>query len=669
LLYLFEDYALDRERRELRRGDAPVAIEPKVFDLLAFLIENRQRVVSRDDLIAHVWDGRIVSESALARCIYGARSAIGDDGDAQRLIKTIQRKGLRFVGAVREQHQPSGVADAGIGAEQPAALLTLPDRPSIAVLPLHNTSGDQEQDYFSDGITEDLITELSRFTDLFVIAHNSSFQYKGKAIDVRQVGRELGVRYVLQGSIRRGGDRIRISMQLIDAVTGANRWAERYDRQLDDVMAVQDEVARTIVATLAAHVNRAEIERTINKPPEAWQAYDYYLRATDASASFFSSYKAADLYEARRFLEHAIAIDPNYAPAYARLSWSYLVARNISLDGDYLNPAALDRAYQLASKAVQLDSNLPQAHVHLGHVLHRRRKHEAAVAEFERAMALNPNFSDWRFAEVLIYAGDPARAIEVVERHMRLDPFYAPLAAGWLGLAHYMLKQYAQALAPLRECTSRAPNLPVGHACLAATYAQLGDLEKARAAVAEVLRVMPKWTIEGVVPLNPFKRPEDAEHFFDARSSATFRRMIRRRIAGTKPASLNSIAPETTSSLRIPRAPIAVTTLLAPSRWTVVCPMPGATSADRTASWFGSASRKSVASSGSPRRTVIPPAARGTSFSGDRTKAVTRWPRSLACSTSARPIPPVAPMTSNRSLRWAPFIVRPCSCAQVRPRT
>jgi TolB-like protein len=204
LLYLFEDYALDTERRELRRGPALVAIEPKVFDLLVYVIENRQRVVSRDDLIAQVWDGRIVSESALARCVNGARSAIGDSGDAQRLIKTFQRKGVRFVGAVRDDQQRSEVAAAVARAERPSATLALPDRPSIAVLPLDNLSGDKGEDYFSDGITEDIITELSRFSDLFVIARNSSFQYKGKAVDVRQVGRDLGVRYLLQGSIRRG---------------------------------------------------------------------------------------------------------------------------------------------------------------------------------------------------------------------------------------------------------------------------------------------------------------------------------------------------------------------------------------------------------------------------------------------------------------------------------
>jgi adenylate cyclase len=521
LLYLFEDYALDTERRELRRGPALVAIEPKVFDLLAYVIENRQRVVSRDDLIAQVWAGRIVSESALARCINGARSAIGDNGEAQRLIKTFQRKGLRFVGAAREEQQPSVVAAAGVGAERPATAPALPDRPSIAVLPLDNLSGDKGQEYFSDGITEDIITELSRFSELFVIARNSSFQYKGKAVDVRQVGRDLGVRYILQGSIRREGGRVRISAQLADAVTGTHRWAERYDREIENVFAVQDEMARTIAAILAAHVNKAEIERTLNKPPAAWQAYDYYLRAVDAHASFLSSSKLAELYEARRLLEQSLVIDPNYARACTRLAGTHITAWLNSLDGDYLNPAALDRAYQLARRAVQLDPNLPQAHVELARILVRKREHTAAIAEFERAVALNPNFADWRFAEVLVYAGRPAQAIEAVERYMRVDPFYVPLAPHWLGAAHYMLKQYSLALPLLLEAISRAPNFRASHVWLAATYAQLGKAEEARTEVAEVLRIEPTWTIEGTqVPLNAFKRTQDAEHYFDGMHKA-----------------------------------------------------------------------------------------------------------------------------------------------------
>jgi adenylate cyclase len=517
LRYLFDDFALDTERRELSRGDVPVAVEPQVFDLLAYVVENRHRVISRDDLIANVWDGRIVSESALARCINGARSTIGDSGETQRFIKTLPRKGLRFVGAVREEQASSGPAGAsGVAAEKLAPTLALPDRPSIAVLPFDNVSGDREQDYFCDGITEDIITELSRFSDLFVIARNSSFQYKGKAADVRQVGRDLGVRYVLLGSIRRDGGRVRISAQLADVATGAHRWAERYDREIENVFAVQDEMARTIATILAAHVNRAEIERTLNRPPAVWQAYDYYLQSVDAYVAFWPSYKEADLQEVRRLLEKSLAIDPKYARAWAKLGGTYLSAWIINPhDGDHLNFIALDLAHELARKAVQLDPNLPEAQALLAHVLSRRSDHDAAIAAIERAMALNPNFMDWRFAEVLVLAGEPERAIAIGNRHMRLDPFYVPLAPGWLGLAYYLLKQHSQSLAPSRECAARAPNIRFGHLCLAAAYAQLGRLDEARAEAAQVLRIDPKWTIHKGARLLPFKRPEDAEHFFD----------------------------------------------------------------------------------------------------------------------------------------------------------
>lgn len=278
--------------------------------------------------------------------------------------------------------------------------LNLPEKPSIAVLPFTDLSGDPKEDYFSDGITEDIITELSRFSELFVIARNSSFQYKGKSPDIRQVGRELGVRYVLEGSIRRAGDRVRITGQLIDAATGAHRWAERYDREIQDVFAVQDEVARTIVAILAAHVNKAETERTLLKPPASWQAYDYYLRAADVKGTYWSSINAEDLYEVRRLLQHALAIDPNYARAYAALASTYISAWINPLDGDHLNPAALDHAYQLASKAVQLEPTLPHAYTSLAGALAWKRQHSASVAAFEKAIALNPNYSDSGFAIV-----------------------------------------------------------------------------------------------------------------------------------------------------------------------------------------------------------------------------------------------------------------------------
>jgi adenylate cyclase len=282
-----------------------------------------------------------------------------------------------------------------------------------------------------------------------------------------------------------------------------------------DVFSVQDEVVRTIVAILAAHVNKAEIERTQLKPPTAWQAYDYYMRAADTYASYTSLFKVEELYETRR-LKHALLIDPHYARAYSLLALSHATAYLIPLDGDFLRPGALDRAHQLARKAVQLDPNLPQAHVSLGFVLaHKMDQHEASVAEFE-AISLNPNLSEWRFARTLVFAGEPARAIQVIERNMRLDPFYQPLAPAWLGLAYYMLERYAEALPPLRECASRAPNLWFGHLCLAATYAQLGRLQEARAESAEVLRVQPTYSIDNTQrKWSIFKFPKDADHFYD----------------------------------------------------------------------------------------------------------------------------------------------------------
>jgi adenylate cyclase len=509
----FESFTLDLGRLCLLGPTGQVPIRRKSFDVLRYLLEHSGRVITREELSNAVWPDVIVSDEVLTHCIGEVRRAIGDQ--AQRILKTVPRRGyLMDVPIPAAATEPTESAKTLAAGE--TLPLALPDRPSIAVLAFANMSGDPAQDYFSDGITEDIITELSRFSELFVIARNSSFQYKGKSIDVRQVGRELGVRYVLEGSIRRAGNRIRISAQLVDAVTGGHRWADRYDRKLDDVFAVQDEVARTIVTLLAAHVNKAEAERTLNKPPAVWHAYDYYMRAADVFGSFRTSFEVEQLYETRRLLERSISMDPNYARAYGLLSWSYLFAWIMPVEADFLIPGTLARAHELARRAVQLDQNLPRAHAHLGCVLTWVRQTDAAIAEFERAAALNPNFTDSRFATALIFAGEPERAIEVIKAHMRLDPFYMPLVPGWLGFAHYMLKRYAEAIPPLRECVSRAPNLRSGHQWLAATYGQLGRLEEARTEAAEVMRIQPTYTINGSqTRLAVFKKAQDAAHFFD----------------------------------------------------------------------------------------------------------------------------------------------------------
>jgi adenylate cyclase len=515
LRYLFEDCVLDAGRRELRRGADTVAVAPQVFDLLLHLICNRERVVSKDDLIEAVWDGRIVSDAALTTRLNVARQAIGDSGEAQRLIKTLPRKGFRFVAAVREEH--AGESAAGPAVDTPKPVLALPDKPSIAALPFANLSSNAEQEYLADGIVADIITELSRYSELFVIARNSSFQYKGKSVDVRQVGRDLGVRYVLEGSVQRDGDRIRITAELIDAETGAHRWAERYDRKLEDVFAVQDEVGRTIVAILAAHVRKAETERVRSKPPGSWQAYDCYLQAADASARFTRSFNVEDIYAARRLLEQSLAIDPNNARSHALLASAHIATWVNRLDNDYLDPAAFSRAHQLARKAVDLDSNLPEAHAILGFILVWAGQHDAAIAEFERAVALNPNYVDWRFGWPLVLAGQSRRAIEVLQTYTRLDPFHAPLAHFFIGAAHFMLEEYARALAVLGDYKSRVPQLPFGHTWLVATHAQLGQLDEARASASVVLRMNPSFTISGTARrLVCFKHAKDEELFFGA---------------------------------------------------------------------------------------------------------------------------------------------------------
>ena len=267
--FAFTNYTLDTDRRELRRGSEPVAVEPQVFDLLVLLIENRDRVLSKDDLIASVWGGRVVSDSTLTSRINAARKAIGDSGEGQTLIRTIARKGIRFVGTLRDE-RPASVT---------APIFPLPDRPAIAVLPFTNMSGEPEQEYFSDGISEDIITGLSKLRWFFVIARNSSFIYKGKSVHLRQVAEELGVRYVVEGSVRKGGDRVRITAQLNDVTTGSHIWAERYDRDLADVFAVQDEITEAIVAAVEPQLYAAENFHAQRKPPDSMDAWDLVMRA------------------------------------------------------------------------------------------------------------------------------------------------------------------------------------------------------------------------------------------------------------------------------------------------------------------------------------------------------------------------------------------------------
>ena len=513
--FQFNGYVLDVVRGCLRTADREIELRPKSFEVLRCLVENAGRLVTKDELFKVVWPNVVVSDEALTQCISEVREAIGDR--SQTMIKTMPRRGYRFTAPIstpgddseaRHHETPAGRSDSETAA-RPS------DKPSIAVLPFVNLNNDPQQDYFSDGITGDIITELSRFSDLAVIARSSAFQYKGKTVDVRQIGRELAVRYVLEGSVRRDESRIRITAQLVDAVTGAHRWAERYDRELRDALAVQDEVVRTIVTILQVRVVEAEAERTLSKPPASWEAYDYYLRGFEAWAIGFAQRPIASLYEARKCLERSVAIDPSYARAYAILARTYTYTYVEPRDDEYLNPATLERADQLARIAVQLDANLPQAHTLLGAVLSFKRRHEEAVGECENAFALNPNYSDHGVGLCLIFAGQPARAIEMMQASMRLEPFRNAVRLAYTGHAHYMLGRYAEAVTPLRESAWQMPDLRITQLWLAAAYAQLGRLAEARVAADEVRRLEPDFTIERWKLTAVYKRSEDSERLFD----------------------------------------------------------------------------------------------------------------------------------------------------------
>ena len=382
--------------------------------------ENRDRVVSKDDLIASVWGGRIVSDSTLTSRINAARKAVGDSGEEQKLIRTIARKGFRFVGAVRTQATPR-TARAGGSArrvhEPSRAALPLPDRPAIAVLPFTNMSGDPEQEYFSDGISEDIITALSKLRWFFVIARNSSFIYKGKAVHLKQVAEELGVGYVVEGSVRKAGDRVRITAQLNDVATGSHIWAERYDRDLADVFAVQDEITEAIVAAIEPQLYAAENFRARRKPPDSMDAWDLVMRAL----SHYWRVTRQDNVVAQALLEKAIAIDPNYGQALGVLATSHTFSAHMGWEDMAAVAPIAERA---APAAILADSEDPWAHHALGCVYLFARRFDDSLAEFELALRLNPNFSlaQGYYGLTLAYCGRWEEAVSAAQRALRLEP-------------------------------------------------------------------------------------------------------------------------------------------------------------------------------------------------------------------------------------------------------
>jgi TolB-like protein/cytochrome c-type biogenesis protein CcmH/NrfG len=512
----FDDYEIDVERRELRRATMAVHVEPQVFDLLVYLVQNCDRVVSKDDLIASVWAGRVVSDSTLTSRINAARKALGDSGGDQKLIRTIPRKGLRFVGAVRTQpDRTEPVHAAAVSPENapPGQALPLPDRPAIAVLPFTNMSDDPEQDYFSDGISEDIITALSKLRWFFVIARNSSFVYKGKAVHLKQVAEELGVGYVVEGSVRKGGDRVRITAQLNDVTTGSHIWAERYDRDLADVFAVQDEITEAIVAAIEPQLYAAENFRAKRKAPDSMDAWDLVMRAL----SHYWRVTRQDNVVAQALLEKAAAIDPNYGQAMGVLAASHTFSAHMGwADMATVAPIA-DRAAQVAILA---DSEDPWAHYALGSVYLHTRRFDDSLAEFELALRLNPNFSPAQgyYGLALAYCGRWEEGDVAARRALRLSP-RDPFSAIYCGIAAYAQfigRNYDEAMRLSREAIRQRGDFVGGHRVLTAAAGMAGETEVAHSALQELRRAQPNISLGWIASEMPIKLDSDREHYLEA---------------------------------------------------------------------------------------------------------------------------------------------------------
>ena len=520
----FEGWTLDCTALQLQGPAGPVALRPKTFEVLQFLVEHPGRVVTREEILDAIWPGVTVTEELITQCVSEVRQALGDQ--QQRIIKTLPRRGYIFSVAVQTFADGPGVAPDQAGAFPAGAASELDkrlrDEASIAVLPFANISGDPSQEYLSDGITEDVINGLSLFSELAVIASNSSFSYKGRAVDVRAIGTQLGVLYVVEGTVRRFNDRIRITAQLVDAQSGVRRWSERFDAALGDVFTVQDEITRAIVSLVVAHLGKAEVERVSTKLANSWSAYDFLMRGDQELRIYERTWASPHLFEARRYFAEAHKIDPGSARIAAMLGHTFVRAFADPSIEDLGDASVLNLGYDLVSRAVNLDPNLPLARAQLAWALFWSHKPELAVREYEKAFSLNPNFSDWRFPVVLVYAGEAARALQVVETILRLDPFHPPHTHAFHGHALYMLGRYEEALAPLRECIRRGPHVVLGHVWLAATLVRLGQIAEAKSTIADVMRRAPLMTLDRWPAPRLYLNQRDSDEMVAALRSAGF---------------------------------------------------------------------------------------------------------------------------------------------------
>ena len=485
MIYRFGNHALDTENFRLTADGEEIAVEPQVFSLLRYLLEHADRVVGKDEIFEHVWDGRLVADGTLTSRINSVRRAVGDDGKAQTIIKTFPRRGFRFVAKLR----PNG---EGAPAPDPALASA---RPSIAVLPFDNMSGDPEQDYFADGIAEDIITALSRFRRLAVTARTISFAFKNQASDMLLIGRELGVGYLLEGSVRKTSNRVRISAQLIETDSGSHVWAERYDRELDDIFEVQDDITRRIAVAVEPAVTLAEIERAKTGRTKNISAWDYYLRAL----THFHLVTTEENDLAIAELGKAIDIDPDYVPAIALLSlchvYSVLHGWSASRSG------AIREAGRLAKYAVSIDPSDPAANLALSWYCLYDDQMERGLTAARNAAEQEPNsFVAWcQLGSLLAHLCRAQEAYDVLQsvQHMSSrDPWRWWWYMNW-GNAYFAGGRYDDAVEILLKGKELRPSWYGFYVIMAASAANAGRMDVAKQAVQDLLKVLPRASMRG----------------------------------------------------------------------------------------------------------------------------------------------------------------------------
>ena len=508
--YCFEDFVFDASRYELRRRGVVRPMAPQVFDLLIYLIEHRDRVATKEDLVGAVWSGRAVSDAALTTRINVLRGILDDDGRQQRLIRTFPRKGFRFVGEVSTEGSP-----------------TSPPRreahelPSIAVLPFANLSGDPAQDFFGDVLADEVLTELARLRWLLVIARNSSFTYKGDAIDIRTIGSELGVNYVLEGGARHDKDRVHIICRLIDAKTALQIWSSRYDCRFADGLKILDEITEAVVTQIAPAVLEAERHRIARLPTDSLNAWESCQRGI----SQMLKHSADGCVSARQFFQRALALDPGCSAGFDGLAWSHLVEG--SAFGRIPVGDACDLAEPLAKKALELDQDNASARARLALTLHLRGDNCAAVEETDAALAISPNCADACGARgtALVFSGEPGQGRAAIERFLRLSPRdpARPIRLSQLAASYYFENDYESAARVAQQTIRDHPAVPMAYRWLAASLGQLGRTVEG-AHVVDTLRrhYAPSISVYVNRP-PPYFRAHDHEHVLQGLHKAGWR--------------------------------------------------------------------------------------------------------------------------------------------------